>query len=247
MFIAKPILDGSALAAGYVLDDPGIVIENPGGGVLDISAIELPSPEALAEHNRRTGTRTTISRSGASIGLHVRGELKADTTIERRGVERPLSEWLADLKPGMKLRCEAPFRASTSEAAFILKHDDGSAIVHDVGVSTTWSWPGPDRHEEGTPGERIVIGVDRLAMIEAAMTRGIDWLIRLPDLERLSGIWIDDEVRDVVVAWPPGESPDRRNALISRLRAARKRVSLFPAEPGIRRFQPTENSHARYD
>lgn len=232
VFIAEPILDGSALAAGYVLDDPGIVIENAGGGPLDISAIELPSSGALADHNRRTGTHTTISRNGISIGIHVRGELKADTPIERRGVERPLSEWLADLKPGVKLRCEAPFRASASEAAFIRKHDDGSAIVHDVGVSTTWSWPGPDRHEEGEPGERVVIGVDRLAMIEAAMTRGIDWLIRLPDLERLSGIWIDDEVRDVVVAWPPGEALHLRASLLDRLRAARKRVSAFPAELG---------------
>ena len=247
VFIAQPILGGSATEAGYVLDDPGIVIENAGHGALDISAIELPTPEALAEHNRITGTRTTISSSGAAVGIHVRGELKADTPIERRGVERPLSEWLADLKPGAKLRCEAPFRASASEAAFIRKHDDGSAIVHDVGVGTTWSWPGPDRHEEGEPGERVVIGVDRLAMIEAAMQLGIDWLIRLPDLERLAGIWIEDEVREVVVSWPPGEALHLRAGLLDRLRAARKRVSAFPAETGARRLQTTENAHARHD
>ena len=117
-------------------------------------------------------------------------------------------------------------RASESEAAFIIKHDDGSAIVHDVGVGTTWSWPGPDRHEEGEPGEVIVIGVDRLEMIQAAMTRGIDWLLRVATVKQLAGVWIDDSVREVIVAWPSGEAPDLRDALMSRLRASRKHVFL---------------------
>jgi hypothetical protein len=112
VFIAKPILDSSATEAGYVLDGPGIVVENAGGGALDISAIEIPTPEALVEHNRITRTRTTITRraGGTSIGVHVRGVLTGDTPIERHGITKPLSGWLADLKPGVKLRCEAPFR-----------------------------------------------------------------------------------------------------------------------------------------
>ena len=63
---------------------------------------------------------------------------RGDTEIESRGVVKPLSEWLAGMEVGEKLRCEAPFRASISEAAFIRKDGDTSAILYDSGTSTTY-------------------------------------------------------------------------------------------------------------
>ena len=228
VFGAEPILDDSARSAGYVLDEPGIVIENAGGGVLDVGAQVWPSNAALADYNRRTGTHTTLTRQrgGTSIGIHVRGVLGPDTPIESRGVTRPLAEWLEVLRPDEKLRCEAPFRASASEAAFLVKHGDGSARVFDIGVGTTWLWPGPHRIETGEPGERAVIGTDHQAISRAAMLGGIGWTLRMPDTEQLGRIWLPDEVRDVVVVWPGGASPELRLALVARLRRARKIVTV---------------------
>jgi hypothetical protein len=43
------------------------------------------------------------------------------------------------MERGARLRCEAPFRESESEAAFIRKHKEGGGgFVHDVGNSTTY-------------------------------------------------------------------------------------------------------------
>jgi hypothetical protein len=47
------------------------------------------------------------------------------------------------MKPGEKLRCEAPFRESSSEAAFIRIGDDGQPFVHDSGNSTTYRLAAP--------------------------------------------------------------------------------------------------------
>ena len=42
------------------------------------------------------------------------------------------------MKPGDKVRCETPFRASQSEAAFIRLLDNGLPMLHDVGTSTNY-------------------------------------------------------------------------------------------------------------
>ena len=63
-----------------------------------------------------------------------------NTKIERRGEVRPLREWLDIMgHQGIdQLRCEAPFRASSSEAAFIRRTGTERGFVHDVGNSTTY-------------------------------------------------------------------------------------------------------------
>lgn len=60
-----------------------------------------------------------------------------DTEITVKGVVKPLHAWLVDMKSGDKLRCEAPFRASTSEAGFVMIMKNGKPCIHDVGTSTT--------------------------------------------------------------------------------------------------------------
>ena len=48
-----------------------------------------------------------------------------------------LQEWLVNIPYGGKLRCEAPFRESQSEAAVIFKRD-GGVSVYDVGNQTNY-------------------------------------------------------------------------------------------------------------
>jgi hypothetical protein len=134
VFNAKPNVSN---APGYSVIDAGIRLVNPGGGPLDIGGLELPDATSLARYGKKTGTTVSFSM-GASLHSIVLGPLTAETEIESRGVVKTLAEWTANMKPGGKLRCEAPFRVSNSEAAFIKIRQGGGIFLYDVGTSTTY-------------------------------------------------------------------------------------------------------------
>ena len=116
MFCAKPDI---SRAQGYHCDDADIAIVDE-VDMLDLSALKLPDESALHSYGQKTGIKLAVSISGnGSLSTVSRGQLTLDTEIESRGVIRTLREHIADMKPGDKLRCEAPFRESSSEAAFV--------------------------------------------------------------------------------------------------------------------------------
>jgi hypothetical protein len=125
-------------AEGYSVTSAGVCVVNLGGGALDVGAIELPDAPALTDYEEVTGERLRYSTKGNVVRTSVAGLLTPETEIESRGVVKPLREWAECLGPGKKLRCEAPFRASESEAAFIGKHLNGDPFVFDVGTSTKY-------------------------------------------------------------------------------------------------------------
>jgi hypothetical protein len=135
VFVAQP--DVSA-APGYVVDgaDVGII---EGDEVFDTSFAKMPDAAAKAAYRQKTGAAVDFKISAAgAISTTSRGELTLDTEIEVKGEVNPLRDWIASMKPGNKRRCEAPFRDSSSEAAFIRIGDDGQPFVHDSGNSTTY-------------------------------------------------------------------------------------------------------------
>lgn len=136
VFCAKPDI---TKADGYVVDDADIKIINEGKGPLKISALQLPADRALKQYSDKTGQSLSYKRDGTGLRVTVRGDLTMDTPIISKGTERPLSAWVADMSTGGKLRCEAPFRASESEAAFVRVTDSGVPFVHDVGTGTTYT------------------------------------------------------------------------------------------------------------
>lgn len=123
---------------GYSVADAGVTVVNPDGGPLDVSRIAVPDAYALKTLREKTGQNLSFSREGGSLTVTDRSSLKWDTPIEVRGVTRPLRDVVADRVPGEKLRCETPFRASQSEAAFIRVLNDGSPMLHDVGTCTNY-------------------------------------------------------------------------------------------------------------
>jgi hypothetical protein len=135
VFNAKPNL--AKALTGYRVIDAGIRIVNLGGGPLDIGFAKLPDAQALESYHQKTGMRVRFSQRG-SLSSVVAGALTLATEIEVRGKVKPLAEWLATMTKGVKLRCETPFRASCSEAAFIKLCEDGDVILHDVGTATTY-------------------------------------------------------------------------------------------------------------
>ena len=133
VFCSKPTVS----AEGYAVVCANVEIVNSDGGILDVSSIELPSGSDLKQLQKETGRLLSYS---CNNGLKVSdtSTLSLDTEIEIKGVSKSLFKIMADMKPGDKVRCETPFRASQSEAAFIRLLDNGLPMLHDVGTSTNY-------------------------------------------------------------------------------------------------------------
>ena len=136
VFCAKPDV---AKAEGFICADANITIINEGAGALDLSGMALPDKTALSQMGQKTGVFYSYDQTGTSISAKSCGELTMETIIEAKGVSKSLKDWADEIGPDAKMRCEAPFRASASEAAFIKTYSDGPPTVHDVGVNTTYT------------------------------------------------------------------------------------------------------------
>ncbi len=152
VFCARPDVQ----APGYTVAPAGMEIINPGGGVLDISGINLPEKPQLADYATRTGHRIEIEPGREAPCIRSYGELNWETEIECRGVVKPLRDWVATMRIPKK-RCQAPFRASTSEAAFIRLRRKGPPVVYDIGCGTTYHFaedapPEPERDDPDHDG-----------------------------------------------------------------------------------------------
>lgn len=134
VFCSRP----EVLIDGYCVVDAGVRVVNAEGGHLDVSGITLPRDAARTALRKKTGQDLYFSLTGGSLTVTDRSSLKWDTPIEVKGVTRSLSDVVASLAPSEKLRCETPFRASQSEAAFIRVLYDGTPMLHDVGTSTNY-------------------------------------------------------------------------------------------------------------
>ena len=133
VFCSKPEVANE----NYYVADAHVKIVNPNGGVLDVSGTQLPSDGDLEKLQRQTGRSLSYSRTN---GLKVSdtGTLTLDTLIEAKGIFKPFSEVVANMGPGDKVRCETPFRASSSEAAFVRIAENGVPFLHDIGTCTNY-------------------------------------------------------------------------------------------------------------
>jgi hypothetical protein len=142
VFCSAPTISPDMVEAGWKVADAGVTIVNPGGGELDISGIARPAAERLAAYAKVTGEHLTISGKGTSFAIESRGMLKLETPIETK--HTPVStfgeawEWLKGQPKGKKLRCQAPFRVSDTEAAFIRIGDSGEPFLHDSATATSY-------------------------------------------------------------------------------------------------------------
>jgi hypothetical protein len=138
VYTSKPILTEAAQHAGYQVAEAGVQIRR--GTDFSLSGVVGITPEEMIEYQRITGMH--IEYRGGSVNptsVHVSGILNYNTPITVRGSEAPLGGWLENMREGETLRCEAPFRESTSEAAFIRCTGTMRCIVHDIGVGETYT------------------------------------------------------------------------------------------------------------
>ncbi len=137
VFCSKPSLAPDL--DGYSVADADVRIVNEGCGILDIDEMQVPEPRALTAYRRKTGSTLKFAQRGGDVHTEVDGELTLDTEIEANGVCRLLRDWIREMPAGGKLRCQAPFRASTSTAAFIRLGKDGRPFIYDIGLNAKYT------------------------------------------------------------------------------------------------------------
>jgi hypothetical protein len=138
VFCAQPIVKSESLQ----LHDAGIEIVNPGGGAFDVSNIEMPSLTRQTEYSAATNISTRMSQNGLFVATS-QTRLSWGMPVEVNGQTNSLEYWFASMGSADKLRCESPFRASNSQAAFIGKTNSGNPFIYDSGDSTSYYLESP--------------------------------------------------------------------------------------------------------
>ncbi len=104
---------------------------------LDTSLAEMPSPETLRERSKATGVELHVRGARNSLALDAY-DLTLATELELPdGRILTVDAAASEFPEGGKVRCQAPFRDSSSFAAFLRRGKDGRLCVHDVGTGTT--------------------------------------------------------------------------------------------------------------
>lgn len=133
VFCGKP----ETTVEGYTVSDAGVTIVNADGGLLDIDKF-IVTDKIVSDFKKKSNVAVSINANLTSYQVVERGSLTLDTEICSRGEVKSFSEWIKELEAGQKIRCEAPFRESVSEAAFMSLDNSGEPFLYDIGTSTTY-------------------------------------------------------------------------------------------------------------
>jgi putative DNA primase/helicase len=131
------VFDGQPTASSEFTVMPlNAVVHQGEHEALDTAAANLPDPKTIKEITRKAGVEMNV-RMG-SKGLKVTAnDLTLDSEIETKQYGIVAVRELIKLGATEKIRCQTPFRASESWAAFYSVNPDGIPFVYDNGTSTT--------------------------------------------------------------------------------------------------------------
>ena len=141
IFIGKP-----TVSEGLAIEDLSVSVYSGVKDCFDSSEVILPDSARVREITRKAGVEMNVKNS--SHGLRITAQdLTLATEIETKHndiltVRQMLEQGLIN-----KVRCQTPFRDSTSCAAFLNTNDKGIPFIYDVGTSTT-HWLNEFEHEE---------------------------------------------------------------------------------------------------
>ena len=130
MFIGKPEVD-----EGLTVETPQCTIHQGEIETLDTTKVVLPDAAAIKEITRKVGVEMEVTGEGNGLRITA-NDLTLDTELDTE--DHSLMTVLEYLEKGHgKLRCQTPFRDSSSYAAFIGKGQEGTPFVYDSGTETT--------------------------------------------------------------------------------------------------------------
>lgn len=132
VFVGKPVVGpGLTVAPLSVTIHRSASIDR-----LDTSKLALPEAGHIRAVTRQVGVEMAVQRS--ATGLRVSSnDLTLDTELETADGAVSTVRALMERGETGKVRCQTPFRASSSFAAFFSTSPDGKPFVYDVGTSTT--------------------------------------------------------------------------------------------------------------
>lgn len=131
VFIGKPVV-GDGLTVAPLTP----VIHQREHDSLDTAAVVLPDAGKVREITRKAGGEMSVSTGHSGLRISA-NDLTLDTELETENDGVLTVRQLVERGNTGKIRCQTPFRASESWAAFFNTNADGIPFVHDVGTSTT--------------------------------------------------------------------------------------------------------------
>jgi hypothetical protein len=151
VFCGAPTVDHGS---GLIVHPQTVEIHR--GTTDDVCAdLELPDEDDLVTVTTAAGRPVLMERDGEGGVAQFREDgLRPTTPIETRDGMMTLAQVAATLQPGLKVRCQAPFRESSSWAAFVGLTQRGEPFVYDSGTNTTYNLV----HEPDPAIARLIAG-----------------------------------------------------------------------------------------
>lgn len=114
-----------------------VTVVNGDAGSLDTRTAELPPARDIPAITRQAGSELHLRHGGSSLTVDAY-DLTFETELEIEGGEvMSVREAAVRIPEGGKLRCQTPFRESTSFAGVLRHGRDGRLCLFDVGTSTS--------------------------------------------------------------------------------------------------------------
>jgi putative DNA primase/helicase len=132
VFVGKPVV-GPGLTVAPLL----VTIHlSDSTQLLDTAKLLLPAPEHIRQVTRKAGVEMAVQSSATGLCV-TSNDLTLDTELETRDRGVTTVRALLELGKSVKIRCQTPFRDSSSFSAFYSTNPDGKPFVFDSGTSTT--------------------------------------------------------------------------------------------------------------
>lgn len=131
------VFDGKpTVGDGFTVAPLLAVVHQGECNALDTSAIVLPDVNTVREVTRKAGLEMNVKADGAGLRITA-NNLKFETEIETEDHGILTVRELVGRGITGKIRCQTPFRDSTSYAAFYSTNADGIPFVYDSGTGIT--------------------------------------------------------------------------------------------------------------
>ena len=129
-FYGKPVVTG-----GLTVEPLSITDHQGSFDSIDTSLVTLPDQQTVRSITRQAGVALDINQTGGGLRIAA-SDLTLNTELETADGLLTVRQYLQTGRAD-KVRCQTPFRASTSMAAFLSVGSEGKPFVYDVGTSIT--------------------------------------------------------------------------------------------------------------
>ncbi len=131
IFCGKP-----TVGEGLEVAPLSIIVRTGMKGPVDTAVVTMPDLERVRKLSKDVGAELSLSVSNGVISVGA-NDLKLGTELETQGFGTVSVRDLLKRGETGKVRCQTPFRDSTSWAAFLSTNDQGIPFIYDNGTNTT--------------------------------------------------------------------------------------------------------------